>query len=114
MVVDDDVAAEDVRAALEAGAGELLESIALFDVFTGEQVGEGKKSLTFSLRFRADRPHADRGRGHRRPRRRAGSCDVDRRRRDAGLTARVPASDQIGLRGLVCCRVPCGIAGATA
>ena len=54
VVVDDDVAAEDVRAALEAGAGELLESIALFDVFTGEQVGEGKKSLTFSLRFRAD------------------------------------------------------------
>ncbi|PXW26947.1 UNVERIFIED_CONTAM: phenylalanyl-tRNA synthetase beta subunit [Williamsia faeni] len=53
VVVDSDVAAEDVRAALEAGAGELLESIAVFDVFTGEQVGEGKKSLTFSLRFRA-------------------------------------------------------------
>ena len=53
VVVDADVAAEDVRAALEAGAGELLESIAVFDVFTGEQVGEGKKSLTFSLRFRA-------------------------------------------------------------
>jgi phenylalanyl-tRNA synthetase beta chain len=53
VVVDAGVAAEDVRAALEAGAGELLESIAVFDVFTGEQVGEGKKSLTFSLRFRA-------------------------------------------------------------
>lgn len=53
VVVDADVAAEEVRAALEDGAGELLESINLFDVFTGEQVGEGRKSLTFSLRFRA-------------------------------------------------------------
>jgi phenylalanyl-tRNA synthetase beta chain len=53
VVVDADVAAADVQAALAAGAGELLESIALFDVFTGAQVGEGRKSLTFSLRFRA-------------------------------------------------------------
>jgi phenylalanyl-tRNA synthetase beta chain len=53
VVVDTDVAAADVQAALAAGAGDLLESIALFDVFTGEQVGEGRKSLTFSLRFRA-------------------------------------------------------------
>ena len=53
VVVDADVAAADVQAALAAGAGELLESIALFDVFTGEQVGDGRKSLTFSLRFRA-------------------------------------------------------------
>ena len=35
------------------GAGELLEAIDLFDVFTGEQVGTGSKSLTFALRFRA-------------------------------------------------------------
>ena len=35
------------------GAGELLESIRLFDVYTGAQVGEGKKSLAYSLRFRA-------------------------------------------------------------
>ena len=43
----------DVEAALRAGAGELLESVRLFDVYTGEQVGAGKKSLAFSLRFRA-------------------------------------------------------------
>ena len=42
-----------VEAALREGAGELLESIRLFDVYTGEQVGEGKKSLAFALRFRA-------------------------------------------------------------
>ncbi|MGC5023138.1 phenylalanine--tRNA ligase subunit beta [Tsukamurella sp. DT100] len=53
VVVDAAVPAEDVRAALADGAGELLEAIALFDVFTGAQVGEGRKSMAFSLRFRA-------------------------------------------------------------
>ena len=53
LVVDVDVAAADVEAALREGAGELLESVRLFDVYTGPQVGEGKKSLAFALRFRA-------------------------------------------------------------
>ena len=53
LVVDASVHASDVERALRAGAGELLESIRLFDVFTGAQVGEGKKSLAFALRFRA-------------------------------------------------------------
>ena len=42
-----------MQAALAEGAGELLESVRLFDVYTGEQIGEGKKSLAFALRFRA-------------------------------------------------------------
>jgi phenylalanyl-tRNA synthetase beta chain len=53
LVVDASVHASEVEKALTAGAGELLESIRLFDVFTGPQVGEGKKSLAFALRFRA-------------------------------------------------------------
>lgn len=53
FVVDDGVPAEAVRSAIIAGAGALLEEVALFDVFTGEQVGEGKKSLAYSLRLRA-------------------------------------------------------------
>ncbi|HEY2879944.1 phenylalanine--tRNA ligase subunit beta [Nocardioides sp.] len=53
LVVDASVHASEVEQALRAGAGELLESIRLFDVFTGPQVGEGKKSLAFALRFRA-------------------------------------------------------------
>jgi phenylalanyl-tRNA synthetase beta chain len=53
LVVDDDTSAADVAAALTAGAGELLESLRLFDVYSGAQVGDGKKSLAFSLRFRA-------------------------------------------------------------
>ncbi len=53
LIVDASVPAADVETALRKGAGELLESLRLFDVFTGEQVGEGKKSLAYALRFRA-------------------------------------------------------------
>ncbi|MCW2791597.1 MAG: phenylalanyl-tRNA synthetase beta subunit [Nocardioides sp.] len=53
LVVDESVPAADVEAALREGAGELLESIRLFDLYTGDQVGAGRKSLAFALRFRA-------------------------------------------------------------
>ncbi|TCC17313.1 phenylalanine--tRNA ligase subunit beta [Kribbella speibonae] len=53
LIVPAEVAAADVQAALAEGAGELLESARLFDVYTGEQIGDGKKSLAFALRFRA-------------------------------------------------------------
>ncbi|MFI9471365.1 phenylalanine--tRNA ligase subunit beta [Streptomyces sp. NPDC052492] len=55
LVVDAFVPAADVEAALREGAGELLESIRLFDVYeNAEQLGEGRKSLAYALRFRAD------------------------------------------------------------
>ncbi|MFG2116205.1 phenylalanine--tRNA ligase subunit beta [Streptomyces sp. NPDC048718] len=53
LVVDQDVPAAMVEYYLAGGAGELLESIRLFDVYTGDQVGAGKKSLAYALRFRA-------------------------------------------------------------
>ena len=53
LVVDESVAAEDVADALRRGGGFLLESLELFDVFRGPQIGEGKKSLAYALRFRA-------------------------------------------------------------
>jgi len=53
LVVDASVPAAEVESALREGAGELLETIRLFDVYTGEQVGAGHKSLAFALRFRA-------------------------------------------------------------
>ncbi|MGV8846939.1 phenylalanine--tRNA ligase subunit beta [Tessaracoccus sp.] len=59
LIVDEDVASADVEAALVEGAGELLESISLFDVYRGDQVGPGKKSLAFALRFRGDRTLKD-------------------------------------------------------
>jgi phenylalanyl-tRNA synthetase beta chain len=53
LVVSADVPAQAVEDAVREGAGELLEDIQLFDVFTGPQIGEDRKSLTFALRFRA-------------------------------------------------------------
>ena len=53
LVVDADVPAAAVEAALREGAGDLLESVRLFDVYTGPQVGEGRRSLAFALRLRA-------------------------------------------------------------
>lgn len=55
VVVDHNVDAALVEQALREGAGDLLESVRLFDVYTGPQVGEGKKSLAFALRFRSYR-----------------------------------------------------------
>ncbi len=52
--------AAEVEAALRAGAGPLLEALRLFDVYTGPQVGEGRRSLAFALRLRApDRTLSD-------------------------------------------------------
>ncbi|MGI5141260.1 MULTISPECIES: phenylalanine--tRNA ligase subunit beta [unclassified Streptomyces] len=53
LVVDGNVPHADVEAALREGASELLESLRLFDVYESEQLGEGKKSLAYALRFRA-------------------------------------------------------------
>ncbi|MYS93317.1 MULTISPECIES: phenylalanine--tRNA ligase subunit beta [Streptomyces] len=54
LVVDAVVPAAEVEEALREGAGELLESIRLFDVYeNAEQLGEGRKSLAYALRFRA-------------------------------------------------------------
>jgi phenylalanyl-tRNA synthetase beta chain len=53
LVVADSVTSAEVEAALRDGAGDLLESVRLFDLYTGTQVGEGRKSLAFALRFRA-------------------------------------------------------------
>ena len=53
LVVPDAAGAGEVQAALVDGAGALLESISLFDVFTGGQVPAGHRSLAFALRFRA-------------------------------------------------------------
>src|SRR4029453_5346719 len=53
LIGDEDMPAAAVERALRAGAGPLLESIWLFDLYTGPQIGEGKKSLAYALRFRA-------------------------------------------------------------
>lgn len=54
LVVPQEVPADAVLAALREGAGELLEDVALFDVYAGKGIEDGKKSLAFGLRFRAN------------------------------------------------------------
>ena len=53
LVVAEDVPAEAVRSVVAQGAGDLLEDVQLFDIYRADALGEGKKSLAFSLRFRA-------------------------------------------------------------
>jgi phenylalanyl-tRNA synthetase beta chain len=53
LVVPESVPAAEVASALVAGAGDLLEDVRLFDVYTGSQLADGQKSLAYTLRFRA-------------------------------------------------------------
>ncbi|GAA4589432.1 phenylalanyl-tRNA synthetase beta chain [Actinoplanes octamycinicus] len=53
LVLDRTVPAGEVQATLAEGAGQLLETVALFDVYESEQLGEGKRSLAYKLTFRA-------------------------------------------------------------
>ncbi len=60
LVLDESIPAADVRRELASGAGDLLESVRLFDEYRGSQIPAGKKSLAFALRFRApDRTLSD-------------------------------------------------------
>jgi len=54
VVVDQGVPAAEVQALIEKAGGGLLREVRLFDLYRGEQVGEGKKSLAYSLTFQAD------------------------------------------------------------
>ena len=51
LVVDDRVPADVVADVLGAAAGDLLESVTLFDVYRGARIGDGRRSLAFRLRF---------------------------------------------------------------
>ena len=53
VIVPDDVPAARLAEVVRAGAGELLADLRVFDLYRGEQVGEGNKSLALRLEFRA-------------------------------------------------------------
>jgi len=60
VVVPGALPAAELRAAVLAAGGELLRSAAVFDLYEGEQVGEGRKSVALRLEFRAaDRTLSD-------------------------------------------------------
>ncbi|MFV0352617.1 MAG: phenylalanine--tRNA ligase subunit beta [Oscillospiraceae bacterium] len=53
LVANMDVPAAEIAACIESAGGNLLESYKLFDIYTGNQLGEGKKSLAYSLVYRS-------------------------------------------------------------
>ncbi|MFY7819868.1 MAG: phenylalanine--tRNA ligase subunit beta, partial [Rhodoluna sp.] len=54
VVVDVTLPAAEVLSVIRVGAGALLEQVRLIDDYRGKNVADGKKSLTFALRFRAN------------------------------------------------------------
>jgi phenylalanyl-tRNA synthetase beta chain len=54
LVVAEQVSAAELESALWQGAGEMLESVWLMDIYRGDQVGPGHKSLAYRLVFRAE------------------------------------------------------------
>ncbi|NLY19118.1 MAG: phenylalanine--tRNA ligase subunit beta [Clostridiaceae bacterium] len=53
ILVKEDVPARDIDAVLKKNGGDILEEIRIFDVYKGEQVPEGMKSMAYTLTFRA-------------------------------------------------------------
>ncbi len=52
LICEDSVYSADIISIIKAAAGDLLEDVKLFDVYTGAQIGEGNKSLAYTLTFR--------------------------------------------------------------
>ena len=53
LVVNEDVGAGTLQSAIERAAGKLCEGVKLFDVYRGERLGMGKKSIAFTITFRS-------------------------------------------------------------
>ena len=53
LVVDEDLPAERVADLIRQTGGKVVSSVRLFDVYRGEKIGSGKKSLAYSLTYQA-------------------------------------------------------------
>jgi phenylalanyl-tRNA synthetase beta chain len=53
FVVDESVAAGDLIAAAREAAGRELRELRVFDVYRGEQIGSGKKSIALAAAFQS-------------------------------------------------------------
>jgi phenylalanyl-tRNA synthetase beta chain len=53
VVVDESIAAEQVESVIRAAGGSMVAEIRLFDLYRGDQVGSGRKSLAYSLTYQA-------------------------------------------------------------
>ncbi len=54
VIVEESVPAVEVEKAIWQGGGKMLRAVRLFDIYRGEQIGEGRKSLAYSLTYQAD------------------------------------------------------------
>jgi phenylalanyl-tRNA synthetase beta chain len=54
VVVDEDLSAQEVQEAIAEAGGRLLRRVELFDLYRGEQIPPGKKSLAYSLTYQAE------------------------------------------------------------
>jgi phenylalanyl-tRNA synthetase beta chain len=59
VIVDEAVPASKVEALIRQTGGKVLANVRLFDVYRGEQIGAGKKSLAYSLTYQSDRTMTD-------------------------------------------------------
>jgi phenylalanyl-tRNA synthetase beta chain len=53
LVVDEEIPAEKVADVIRQGGGNIVTNITLFDIYRGEQIGKGKKSLAYSLTYQS-------------------------------------------------------------
>ncbi len=53
MLVSEDITIKEISDIIKNNAGEFLESVTLFDVYQGNQIAEGFKSVAFSISFRS-------------------------------------------------------------
>lgn len=53
LVMDKSIQAGDIEEVIRSKGGKLMEQCELFDIYEGDRIGEGKKSLAYSIRFRA-------------------------------------------------------------
>ncbi|MCI5969792.1 MAG: phenylalanine--tRNA ligase subunit beta, partial [Oscillospiraceae bacterium] len=54
LIADDGVTVGEIEKIIKKCSGKILEDVKLFDVYKGEQIESGKKSLAFSIIYRAD------------------------------------------------------------
>jgi len=59
VVVDESVAAELVESLIRQTGGKTVTHVRLFDVYRGEQIGAGKKSLAYSLTYESEKTMTD-------------------------------------------------------
>lgn len=59
FVVDEATTSGEIMEIIKKASGPILESVELFDIFRGERLGEGKKSMAYALRYRTDRTLSD-------------------------------------------------------